>query len=92
MLHDFYMWPMQKTCKLQRTFNKNLKLSTHAFLIFWRGAQALTFPYTISALQPLPHINNRQGFGTLLVLFVLVGFTIGEMVLCRPCCPRTQQC
>jgi hypothetical protein len=59
MLHVFYMWPMQKTCKLQRTFNKNLKLWTHAFLILWRGAQALTFPYTISALQPLPHINNR---------------------------------
>ncbi len=70
MLHVFYMWPMQKTCKLQRIFNKNLKLSTHAFLILWRGAQALTFPYTISALQPLPHINSRQGFGTLLVLFV----------------------
>jgi hypothetical protein len=50
---------------------------THASLILLRGAQTLTFLYTVSILQPSPH-TNRQGSGTLFVQFV--SFVDGEKV------------
>jgi len=57
---------MQKTCQLQKTFNKNLEQCV--FFILLKGAQTLTFMDTISIQKPLSHIN-KQGFGMLLVLF-----------------------
>jgi hypothetical protein len=56
---------------------ENLEFLTHASLILLRGAETLTFLYTVSILQPSPHIN-RQGSGTLFVQFV--SFVDGEKV------------
>ncbi len=43
-----------------------------ASLTLLRGAQTLPFLGTISTVQP-PH-NKRQGYGTLLVLFIVLGW------------------
>jgi hypothetical protein len=64
---------MQKTCQLQRAFDKNLEQC--ASLILHKHAQTLTFMGTISIQKPPSHIN-RQGFGMLLVLFCFFGGSI----------------
>jgi hypothetical protein len=54
---------------------ENLEFLTHASLILLRGAQTLTYLYTVSILQPSPH-TNRQGSGPLFVQFL--SFADGE--------------
>ncbi len=56
---------------------ENVEFLTHASVILLRGAQTLTFLYTVSILQPSPH-TNIQGSGTLFVQFV--SFVDGEKV------------
>jgi hypothetical protein len=63
------MWPMQNITQIARSFYPEFWASDFNSLILLRGAQTSTFLYAFSTFQP-PH-NKKQGYGMLLVLFVL---------------------
>jgi hypothetical protein len=57
------LWPMQKICKVQGAFDKNMELLNPSLTLV-RCAQTLTLSCIFSTLQPLLR-TNRQGCGTL---------------------------
>ncbi len=70
MLQVFCIWPMQKTCQLQRAFDKNLEQCI--FLILQRGVQTLTFMGTISSQNLFPMLTDR-----ILACYLCCAFCLG---------------
>ncbi len=69
MLHALTMWPMQNITQIAKSFYPEFWAFDFTSLILPRGAQTSTFLYAFSTFQP-SH-TKKQGYGKLLVLFVL---------------------